>query len=326
MLIVFDSSFKLAFEKLPSYVHICYMLNFTPFPYQGSKRKIAPDVLSLFPDSVDTLIEPFCGASAVSLLAAKEKKIDKIILNDLNKPLVKLWDEILWNPEDITNRYSELWNAQLNNPKKYFLEKREEFNKTHSPDLLLYLLARIVKGAVRYNSNGDFNQSADNRRKGMRPNKMRKNIMRVSLLLADITSVYSKDYKNIANLATPKDLVYMDPPYQGTSFTRDHRYFEGVKFNEFVNCLDDLNTKETSYIISYDGACGKKRYGKKLPESLNLKHLFINTGRSTQSTLLGRSDSTVESLYLSPALLKRLDKEDIQKSSVESRQVSLTLN
>lgn len=302
------------------------MLNLNPFPYQGSKRKIAPKILTFFPKDVERLIEPFCGAAAVSILAAKEKKAKKFVLNDLNKPLIDLWYEILNNPEGLAEEYKRLWKAQLEDPKKFFLKKRDEFNKTQSPSILLYLLARIVKGAVRYNSNGEFNQSADNRRKGMKPEKMRHNLIQVSLLLSNLTSTFSEDYKSITELASQNDLIYMDPPYQGTSFTRDHRYFEGVKFDEFVKCLKNLNSKNISYIISYDGVCGQKKYGKKLPEFLKLKHLYINAGRSTQSTLLGRSDSTVESLYLSPALIRRLAENIEEKPSTKSEQIKLALN
>jgi DNA adenine methylase len=192
--------------------------------------------------------------------------------------------------------------------------------------LLLYLLARIVKGAVRYNRDGEFNQSADNRRKGMKPERMKRNLEQISFLLSDITTTLSKDYKEVVTLASKKDLIYLDPPYQGTSFTRDHRYFEGVKYDEFVTSLQLLNKNNLSYIISYDGTCGQKEYGQKLPDNLNLEHFYINAGRSTQSTLLGRSDSTFESLYLSPALIERLKCESSQKNMPISEQIELALN
>ncbi len=38
-----------------------------------------------------------------------------------------------------------------------------------------------------------------------------------------------------------------------------------------------------------------------------LRHLHIHAGRSSQSTLLGRDCETLESLYLSPALVERLN-------------------
>ena len=91
--------------------------------------------------------------------------------------LPKLEQEILENPDDLVNQYEQLWHEQQADKKTYFFKVREQFNETHQPHHLLYLLARIVKGAVRYSSSGSFNQSADNRRFGMRPNTMRKNII-----------------------------------------------------------------------------------------------------------------------------------------------------
>lgn len=65
-----------------------------------------------------------------------------------------------------------------------------------------------------------------------------------------------------------------------------------------------------SHIISYDGKTGKKSHGKFLPNSLLLEHLYVKAGRSSQATLLGSDDETIESLYLSPALVERLNNEE----------------
>ncbi|MCK5725794.1 MAG: DNA adenine methylase, partial [Thiotrichaceae bacterium] len=51
-----------------------------------------------------------------------------IILNDLNKPLMKLWEEILERPDDLVNLYEYLWNEQHIDKKKYFFKIREIFN------------------------------------------------------------------------------------------------------------------------------------------------------------------------------------------------------
>ncbi|MEN8218842.1 MAG: Dam family site-specific DNA-(adenine-N6)-methyltransferase [Pseudomonadota bacterium] len=275
-----------------------------PFPYQGSKRGIAQHILRYFPNEVNCLIEPFCGAAAVSIAAAVHGLSKSFWLNDLNVPLMSLWQEILERPTELSDGYEKLWNQQHPNKKKIFFKIRDEFNSSHNPHHLLYLLARIVKGAVRYSSEGLFNQSADNRRSGMRPKTMRQQILGVSALLSGKTALSSVDFRQIA--AKKNDLVYMDPPYQGTSFTRDHRYYNGVIYDEFVDALITLNEKDISYIISYDGKTGEKSHGKALPKKLALKHLHIQAGRSSQATLLGKKDVTVESLYLSPALVERL--------------------
>ncbi len=144
-------------------------------PYQGSKRAIAGRILRHFPHDVGCLIEPFCGSAAVSVAAAARGFADRFWLNDVNAPLMNLWEDILERPVELGAEYEELWRSQQFDPREFFDQVRDEFNTTHEPRLLLYLLARIVKGSVRYSANGKFNQSPDNRRCGMRPVMMRDN-------------------------------------------------------------------------------------------------------------------------------------------------------
>lgn len=47
-----------------------------PIPYQGSKRQLAPVVLSYFPSRFGRLVEPFAGSAAVSLAAAHRRLAD----------------------------------------------------------------------------------------------------------------------------------------------------------------------------------------------------------------------------------------------------------
>ena len=219
-----------------------------PFPYQGSKRGIAKHILPYFPADVRCLIEPFCGAGAVSIAAAAHKLARRFILNDINKPLMDLWVEILERPEELCDAYERLWRRQHSDRRTHFLQVREQFNAAHRPHHLLYLLARIVKGSVRYSCGGQFNQSADHRRSGMHPDRMRHNLLGVSALLAPSAALSSQDFRGVVERAGDRDLVYMDPPYQGTSHTRDHRYYSGVAYAEFVEALEKMNHRNISYI------------------------------------------------------------------------------
>jgi len=277
-----------------------------PIPYQGSKRNLAQDILHYFPDSINVLYEPFAGSAAITIAAATDRLAQRFFINDLNKPLIDLWGKIINAPEDLAEQYRILWNDQLNNPKTFYLEIRDQFNKTGAPHLFLYLLARCVKASVRYNSRGEFNQSADNRRKGMKPETMKMQILGASYLLRDKTVTASFNYRDVLKLAKPDDLVYMDPPYQGVCGNRDTRYLESVQFCEFVKALGELNSRNIRYIVSYDGRTGDKSYGQLLPDELDLTLIELQAGRSSQATLLGRSDVTIESLYLSPALSEEL--------------------
>jgi DNA adenine methylase len=277
-----------------------------PIPYQGSKRGLAKYILPFFPLEINTLFEPFSGSAAISIAAAAHGKASKFQLNDLNQPLIALWNKIINSPDEIAARYEKLWTEQQGNERKYYDLVRDNFNKTKEPEYLLYLLARCVKASVRYNANGDFNQSPDNRRLGRNPKQMKEDIFAVSSLLKGKSTLTSVDYKEVLVCATPGDLVYMDPPYQGVCATGDPRYFSGIDFDEFMQELKKLNKKNVPFILSYDGRTGKKSYGKSLPDELEMYRLEVEAGRSTQATLLGRNDVTYESVYLSKNLVDKL--------------------
>lgn len=294
-----------------------------PIPYQGSKRNLADDILRYFPVTVETLHEPFAGSAAISLAAASQKKAKRFHINDLNKPLIDLWQAIVNTPEKLAKEYETLWHEQLDDPKSYYRKKRDEFNLTGRPDCFLYLLARCVKASVRYNANGEFNQSPDNRRRGTTPATMREQIFGASYFLKGKTTFSSKNYRDVVLHAEATDLVYMDPPYQGVCGNRDTRYLASVQFCEFVEVLEQLNDRNIRYIVSYDGRTGDKVHGVRLPEHLNLTHMELDAGRSSQATLLGRDDATIESLYLSPALSKELIKPRTIYQFTRSEQMCL---
>lgn len=277
-----------------------------PFPYQGSKRAIARYILPFVPGDVSRLVEPFCGSAAISIAVASRSASIRFWLNDVDSALMSLWSWIIDRPDALASGYERLWNEQHPRRKDFFFEIRDEFNRSRQPHHLLYLLARIVKGSVRYSSRGAFNQSPDNRRAGMKPDTMRERVLGVSRLLRERAELSSLDFRDVLASVDQDDLVYLDPPYQGASFTRDHRYRAGVAYDDLVDALSRLNDMRVSYILSYDGKTGGKEHGKRLPANLSLAHRHIHAGRSSQATLLGRNAQTVESLYLSPALTRRL--------------------
>lgn len=274
-----------------------------PFPYQGSKRKLAALIVAHIPPHTQRIVEPFAGSAAVSIAAVHAERVQSALLNDINAPLMRLWHHILTSPNALADTYDTLWHAQLGREKAYYNTIREQFNLTHDPAKLLFLIVRCVKASVRYNAQGEFNQSPDNRRKGTRPLTMRRQLQRTSAVMSGRTQLRATDYRAILAEVTPHDFVYMDPPYQGVSSTRDTRYYSGVQFETFVQALVDLNQRHIPYMVSYDGRTGAKRYGKLLPPSLQLTRLELDAGRSSQATLLGQQEKTYESLYLSPSLI-----------------------
>ncbi len=291
--------------------------------YQGSKRLLAPQILQYMPTKFNRLIEPFAGMAAISLATAYEKRTEKFHINDINAPLVSLLKEAINNPRQLINDYSVVWEEQFlfgEDHIQHFYEVRERFNTgEETPANMLYLLARCVKGAVRYGKNGNFNQSPDKRRHGTNPQTLAKNVYSISNLLKGKVTFTSFDYHEILELAQPGDLVYMDPPYQGVTNVRDNRYFAGVPFDEFAKAIEILDRKGVDYLISYDGECGGKEYGEELPTTLHCRKVMLNAGLSSQAILLGKKSTTFEALYISEALLPSYNNTSKQLSLWEAR-------
>jgi DNA adenine methylase len=232
------------------------------------------------------------------LAAASQNKFVSYVIADALEPLVRLWRVILDDPEAVASQYETLWHREYANPIHGYYEIRAEFNADKTPAKLLYLLARCVKNAVRFNPAGGFNQSPDKRRKGTRPELMRTELFAAHRILAGKCQAIHGDFLSLFLSAEEGDFFYLDPPYQGTTDGRDRRYVAGVSRDRMIEALTILNKKRIPFILSYDGRCGQRSYGAPLPSSI-AHRILLDVGRSSQATLNGRDDVTVESLYLS---------------------------
>jgi DNA adenine methylase len=270
-----------------------------PIPYQGSKRRLAAAILSHVPaNGCIRLVEPFVGSGAVTLAAASEKKFRSYVMGDALEPLIRLWQSIIDDPASVAEQYETLWYRERENPIEAYYEIRSEFNVDRNHAKLLYLLARCVKNAVRFNPAGEFNQSPDKRRTGTRPKTMKAELFATHHVLAGKCWAVHADFTALFLLAQEGDFFYLDPPYQGTSDGRDQRYIAGVSRSQMIAGLSILNEKQIPFILSYDGSCGERNYGEPLPEAV-AHRILLDVGRSSQATLSGRNEITVESLYVS---------------------------
>lgn len=271
-------------------------------PYQGSKRSLAPLIARYIPGNVNTWFEPFAGSAAMTIYAAHHNLAKRFVIADSLEPMADLWRAIVNQPEKVARGYDALWRGQTPLDPTYFNRVRENYNNTHEPVELLYLICRCVKNAVRFNSAGRFTQSVDKRRLGMKPEKMSASLFAISRLLRGRTEIRDGDWLATTVDALPGDFIYMDPPYVGTSIGRDKRYHAQLTQNEVVSGLEGLLGRELTFALSYDGRTGDKIYTDPLPMSLGLTHLHLHAGVSSQATLVGAPAETIESLYLSPGL------------------------
>jgi DNA adenine methylase len=273
-----------------------------PIPYQGSKRKLAPVIATYLPDEIEVFYEPFCGSAAMTIYAANKRMARRFVIADSLAPIVELQRAVVEKPVETAKQYRAIWEGQKDGDNGYFNEVRARYNADRDPVDLLYLICRCVKNAVRFNKTGNFTQSHDKRRLGMQPDKMQSAIEGVSHMLKGKVEFRVGDWLYTTADARPIDFIYMDPPYLGTSVGPDKRYHQQMTQEPLIEGLAQLNARSVPFALSYDGMTGDKEYGPPLPDHLGMTRLLLHAGVSSQATLSGRSEETVESLYMSAGL------------------------
>ncbi len=289
---------------MPAHASVPHVL-----PYQGSKRLLAAGIGRYLRAAgrVDRLYEPFCGSAALTLYAARHRLATRFVLGDSLAAVVQLWQLVAESPIAVADHYAALHRDQNEGGMGHFDIARNRFNRHGDARDFLWLCARCVKNAVRFGSSGLFNQSADRRRAGTQPRRMTANIQAASQLLRGRSEFRVGDWQHTLRDAGPRDLAYLDPPYFGTSVGADPRYHQGLDRARLIEGLRALRDRGVRVILSYDGRTGDRTYSAGLPADLGLVHLELDAGRSAQATLLGRSDRTVESLYVSESLYAAAD-------------------
>ncbi len=264
-------------------------------PYQGSKRLLAPAILSVLREQlagqrVRRLYEPFAGSAALTLAAAHANLADDFVLADSYAPLVALWQQIIDAPQSLADAYRQEWQGGD------YDAVRLAFHRDPTPPRLLYLLTRCVKAAVRFNRQGQFNQAADKRRRGTQPDRVMQLTHAASALLRGRTLLRAGDALTTTADAGPGDVAYLDPPWHGTTVGRDIRYHAGYRHGELLALIEALHARRVRVLLSYDGKRGGHDFAQPLPDSL--VRLDLPAMRSAQATLLGRVEWTTESLYV----------------------------
>jgi DNA adenine methylase len=175
--------------------------------WAGGKRWLLNHVSNLIKRvEYDRLVEPFCGAAALSLGLAPKSAV----LNDLNPHLINLLRQVQ-SGKDLLGEINFQYDRST------FNQHREAFNAlpangTGSPlaaALFYYLLKTGFNGLCRFNQRGEFNT----------PFGQHKSVNYDFDLLAYAKvmkgwEIHNRDFQQLD--LRPTDLLYVDPPYKNT--------------------------------------------------------------------------------------------------------------
>lgn len=257
--------------------------------WSGSKRLIAKEIVSYFPKECDFYFEPFLGGASVLL----EYSPKKAICLDINESLIDFWNLVKNNPKELSESYRLNWN-ELQKDYRHFFKVRDEYNSNKNGFGLLFLSRTCVNGLIRYNKNGDFNNSLHYSRKGADPDKIEKAIFEVSKQIQDYIFI-SGDYRQILNKITSDSLIYLDPPYYNTK----SMYYGKIDYEPLWEFIKSAKEKGTKIAMSFDGTTKNRDYKTIIPEGLFKRNILIKSGKSTFNKVIDKVQNEVfESLYL----------------------------
>lgn len=258
--------------------------------WSGSKRSQAEKIRTYIPDSFANYYEPFVGGGSILYVLSPERAI----CGDICVPLIALWNKIKDDPAAVAEAYRESWTRLQTEGYQVYYEIRDRFNKNKNAEDLLFLSRTCVNGLIRFNADGDFNNSLHHTRPGISPDRLQRILIDWSKHISG-AEFYEADYQVTTTSAKEGDLIYLDPPY----FHTKGRYYGTIDYSTFLNYLEQLNSRGVKFMLSFDGVRGEENYTVELPKELYKRHVLIPSGNSSFKKVMDKQSLQVyESLYL----------------------------
>ena len=258
--------------------------------WSGSKRLVAPQLSKYFPDC-KTYFEPFVGGGAMMPFA----RTNKGVAGDIIPELIDLWKSIKTNPSLVAEEYRNRWENLQQKGQEVYYQVRERFNQTKNCHDFLFLTRTCVNGLIRYNTQGEFNNSFHLSRPGINPDTLHSQLLLWSKCIRKF-DFYNIDYRECLSNVKKDDFVFLDPPYGGTKDRYTRAEFD---LNRFYAELERLNAVGAKWMLTFDGTAGERAYDYAPPNEIFKYKFSVNPGNSAFTKLMdSQKDMIHESVYL----------------------------
>lgn len=183
--------------------------------WAGGKSCMIEKIVNLIGNTeYDRFVDPFCGSLALPL----QLSTSKLLLNDINAPLIYTYKSIQDHPEEVLNILEQYNSDDMNSPEQYG-EMRIQYNNTKNnppynlemPARFIYLNKRCFNGLYRENNSGQFNVPYREYKGDIYSEEAIKNFH--TWCRNREIEWRSQNYDEIFDMCVQGDLVYIDPPY-----------------------------------------------------------------------------------------------------------------
>lgn len=261
----------------------------SPLNYVGGKYKLLNEILPLFPETVNTFVDLFCGGANVGI----NTSCNNVIFNDNETHVTELLQHLHTTDvnEAVTaiDKLIEKFNLSKTNSEGYN-DLRDFYNRDPSDPMVFYtLVCYAFNNQIRFNKNGQYNMPFGKNRSSFNDTLRAKFVAFVEALHNKDCSFSNKDFRDFdfSELGTD-DFVYADPPY----FNSVAAYNENGGWTEehekaLLSILDDLDNKGIKFALSnnlkYDNPLLKEWMQKYNVHYLNANYSNCNYHKKDKS-------------------------------------------
>lgn len=252
-----DSELVKIIKKMPPTINVSRVANSEPnekakpfIQWVGGKREMIPQYEEFIPKKFKNYYEPFLGGGAMFFYLQPEKAI----LADNNKELIKTYEGIRDNPEEIIRLLKELrsrHSGELFTKIRNIDRQINIFANLNSAEIaarMIYLNQTCFNGLYRVNQQSQFNVPI-----GSSLNRLicdEHTIRSTSKILKKI-AIQESDFETSVRKAKAGDFIYLDPPYYPisansdfTRYTKEKFYQEDqVRLKKEIDRLDKIGCK-----------------------------------------------------------------------------------
>ena len=248
----------------------------SPLNYTGSKFKLLPQILPLFPKDISVMVDLFCGGASVGV-NVRTTNATRIILNDKQSELMQILG--LFQRESAESLLEQIFNIiadfGLSDSEKFgysfykcdsakglssynkagFARLKNAYNadknaKGTNNDLqalkLFVLIIYAFNNQIRFNAKGDFNLPCGKRDFNARMKAKLKGF--INAMQNKNITLSNKDFRAFdTSILDTQSLVYIDPPYllANAGYNENGAWSENDEKDllEFIKMLDSKGLK-----------------------------------------------------------------------------------
>lgn len=229
----------------------------SPLNYTGSKFRLLPQILPLFPKNIYEFVDLFCGGLNVGV----NVKAEHYIINDIQSELIGIYKTMINLGERefinkvlaVIDTYNLINKREMQEQNKdNYIKLREYTNRLiHDEEYYVNLFTLSQFSfcyQIRFNSKGEFNiPVGDTCFAHSTFDKMQRFIKRLTEMKIDFKSesFTDFDYSKLTN----KSFVYLDPPYLITDAVYN-KYWGEKEEAQLLNILDSLSKRNIKWALS----------------------------------------------------------------------------